>query len=55
MANWAMVSAISRINNMASDDGLFVESLTAALTQTSPEVVERIGHFLNRTGKGPQT
>ncbi len=55
MANWAMVSAISRINNMASDGGLFVESLTAALTQTSPEVVERIGHFLNRTGKGPQT
>lgn len=54
MANWAMVSAISRINNMASDDGLFVESLTAALTQTSPEVVERIGQFLNRTEKGPR-
>lgn len=54
MANWAMVSAISRISNMAADDGLFVESLTAALTQTSPEVVERIGHFLNRTEKGPQ-
>ena len=55
MANWAMVSAISRINNMAADDGLFVESLTAALTQTSPEVVARIGQFLNRSGKGPQT
>ncbi|MGL1834513.1 crotonase/enoyl-CoA hydratase family protein [Rhodocyclaceae bacterium SMB388] len=55
MANWAMVSAISRIDNMASDDGLFVESLTAALTQTSPEVAERIGHFLKRKGKGPQT
>jgi len=54
MANWAMVSAISRIDNMASDDGLFVESLTAALTQTSPEVAERIGHFLERKGKGPQ-
>ncbi|HRQ57221.1 MAG TPA: crotonase/enoyl-CoA hydratase family protein [Azoarcus taiwanensis] len=54
MANWAMVSAISRIHNMASDDGLFVESLTAALTQTSPEVVARIGHFLQRKGKGPQ-
>lgn len=55
MANWAMVSAISRIHNMASDDGLFVESLTAALTQTSPEVVARIGQFLQRKGKGPQT
>lgn len=54
MANWAMVSAISRIHDMASDDGLFVESLTAALTQTSPEVVARIGHFLQRKGKGPQ-
>ncbi len=54
MANWAMVSAIARIDNMASDDGLFVESLTAALTQTSPEVAERIGHFLQRKGKGPQ-
>lgn len=55
MANWAMVTAIHRINNMATDDGFFVESLTAALTQTSPEVVERIGQFLQRKGKGPQT
>jgi len=55
MANWAMVSAISRIDNMASDDGLFVESLTAALTQTSPEVVARIGDFLQRKTKGPRT
>ncbi|MES3677419.1 crotonase/enoyl-CoA hydratase family protein [Halomonas elongata] len=55
MANWAMVSAISRIDNMSSDDGLFVESLTAALTQTSPEVAERIGEFLERKGKGPRT
>ena len=55
MANWAMVSAISRIHNMASDDGLFTESLTAALTQTSPEVQARIGEFLKRKGQGPRT
>lgn len=55
MANWAMVTAIARIDNMATDDGLFVESLTAALTQTSPEVAARIGQFLNRKGQGPQT
>jgi enoyl-CoA hydratase/carnithine racemase len=55
MANWAMVTAIARIHDMASDDGLYVESLTAALTQTSPEVAERIGRFLQRKGKGPQT
>jgi hypothetical protein len=54
MANWAMVSAIARIDNMASDDGFFVESLTAALTQTSPEVAQRIGQFLQRKTKGPQ-
>lgn len=55
MANWAMVSAISRIDDMASEDGLFVESLTAALTQTSPEVAERIGEFLGRKGQGPRS
>jgi enoyl-CoA hydratase/carnithine racemase len=55
MANYAMVTAIQRIGNMSTDDGFYVESLTAALTQTSPEVVARIGHFLNRKGKGPQT
>jgi enoyl-CoA hydratase/carnithine racemase len=54
LANYAMVTAIQRISNMSSDDGFYVESLTAALTQTSPEVVERIGHFLNRKAKGPQ-
>lgn len=55
LANYAMVTAIQRISNMSSDDGFYVESLTAALTQTSPEVIERIGQFLNRKGKGPQT
>lgn len=55
MANYAMVTAIQRISNMSTDDGFFVESLTAAMTQTSPEVAERIGQFLKRKGKGPQT
>jgi enoyl-CoA hydratase/carnithine racemase len=54
MANWAMVTAVSRIDNMSSDDGLYVESLAAALTQTSPEVAERIGDFLQRKGQGPR-
>ncbi len=48
MANYAMVTAIQRISNLSTDDGFYVESLTAALTQTSPEVVSRIGAFLNR-------
>jgi (methylthio)acryloyl-CoA hydratase len=54
MANYAMVTAIQRISNMSTDDGFYVESLTAAMTQTSPEVVARIGQFLNRKSKGPQ-
>lgn len=54
IANWAITSAIARIDNLASDDGLFVESLTAALTQTSPEVAARIGKFLQRKEKGAQ-
>jgi hypothetical protein len=40
---------------MSSDDGLYVESLMAAVAQTSPEVVARIGGFLTRKGQGPQT
>ena len=52
IANWAITSAIARIDNLASDDGLFVESLTAALTQTSPEVAARIGRFLRRKEQG---
>lgn len=48
MANYAMVTAIQRISNMSTDDGFYVESLTAALTQTSPEVAARIGSFLKR-------
>lgn len=55
LANWAMVTAIDRIHEMASDQGLYVESLTAALTQTGPEVRGRIAEFLQRKGKGPQT
>lgn len=48
LSNWAMVSAMSRIDSMSMDDGLFTESLVAGMTQTSPEVQARIGQFLNR-------
>lgn len=48
MANYAMVTAIQRISNMSTDDGYYVESLTAAMTQTSPEVSARIASFLNK-------
>lgn len=50
LANWAIVSALPRIAELAAGNGFFVESLTAALTQTGPEVAGRIDSFLN---KGP--
>jgi|SRR5690554_84078 len=47
-SNWAMTTGLSRIENMASDDGLYTESLITGITQSSGEVKERIGKFLNR-------
>ena len=52
MANYAMVTAIQRISNMSTDDGFYVESLAAGLTQTSPEIAARIGSFLK--GRKPR-
>ena len=46
LANWAIVTALPRIAEMSAGNGYFVESLTAALTQTGPEVAERIAGFL---------
>lgn len=48
LANWAIVSALPRIAELSAGNGFFVESLTAALTQTGPEVVGRIGAFLDK-------
>ncbi|GGX72090.1 crotonase/enoyl-CoA hydratase family protein [Saccharospirillum salsuginis] len=48
LSNWAMVTAVARIDSMSMDDGLFTESLVAGMTQTHPDVQTRIGQFLNR-------
>lgn len=50
-SNWAMVTGLSRIDNMSADDGLYTESLITGITQTSDEVKERIDAFLNRKKK----
>lgn len=47
-SNWAMATGLSRIENMAADDGLYTESLITGITQSSGEVKERIDKFLNR-------
>jgi enoyl-CoA hydratase/carnithine racemase len=46
--NYAIINALPRIQDMAQDDGLFVESLVASLTQTSPEAAERLKAFLDK-------
>ncbi len=48
LSNYFMIQAISRINDMSQSDGLFVESLCAALAQTSPDAVEGLKAFLEK-------
>ncbi len=48
LSNYAIINALPRIQDMAQDDGLFVESLMAAFTQTSPEADERLKAFLDK-------
>jgi enoyl-CoA hydratase/carnithine racemase len=48
LSNFAIVNALPRIQDLAHDDGLFFESLMAAMTQTSPEAVERLRAFLDK-------
>jgi enoyl-CoA hydratase/carnithine racemase len=48
MSNFAVIQALPRIQDLSHDDGLFFESLMAAMTQTSPEAVERLRAFLEK-------
>lgn len=48
LSNYIMIQAIARIEDMAKQDGLFTESLCAALTQTSPDAVEGLQAFLQK-------
>jgi enoyl-CoA hydratase/carnithine racemase len=48
LSNFAITNALPRIQDMAQDDGLFVESLVAALTQTSAEAAERLNAFTQK-------
>ncbi|NUB45495.1 crotonase/enoyl-CoA hydratase family protein [Fertoebacter nigrum] len=48
LSNYVMIQAISRIEDMAKADGLFTESLCAALTQTSPDAQEGLQAFLQK-------
>lgn len=48
LSNYIMIQALGRIEDMAKADGLFTESLCAALTQTSPDAVEGLQAFLQK-------
>ncbi|ADZ71293.1 crotonase/enoyl-CoA hydratase family protein [Polymorphum gilvum] len=52
LSNYAVINALPRIQDMAKEDGLFVESFIASFTSTSPEAEERLRAFLEkRAGK----
>ncbi len=52
LSNYVMIQALARIDDMARGDGLFTESLCAALTQTSPDAQEGLRAFLEKRAPG---
>lgn len=48
MSNYMMIQAVSRIQNMSFQEGLFAESLAAALSQTTPDAEEGLRAFLEK-------
>jgi (methylthio)acryloyl-CoA hydratase len=43
-----VLQALPRIQDMSEDDGLFVESLMAALAQSGPEAARRLADFAQK-------
>ncbi|MDF1855209.1 crotonase/enoyl-CoA hydratase family protein [Pseudooceanicola sp.] len=48
LSNYIMIHAISRISDMSRADGLFTESLSAAIAQTSADAEEGLRAFLEK-------
>lgn len=48
LSNYLMIHALSRIEDMAKSDGLFTESLCAAIAQTTPDAKEGLAAFLEK-------
>lgn len=49
LSNYAIVTSISRIAEMSSAEGLFAESLMAAVVQTGNDVQSRLGSFVDKS------
>jgi (methylthio)acryloyl-CoA hydratase len=48
MSNYAILNALPRIQDMSSEDGLFLESVMSALTSATPEAGERLRAFIDK-------
>lgn len=48
LSNYLMIQALARIGDMSRADGLFAESLAAALSQTTPDAEEGLRAFLEK-------
>ncbi len=48
LSNYMMIQAVARIGDMSRSDGLFTESLAAALAQTSDDAREGLAAFLDK-------
>src|SRR5262249_400410 len=48
LSNYAITHALSRIQDLCHDDGMFFEAVMAAVTQTSSEARVRLKDFLER-------
>lgn len=48
LSNYLIIQGLARIDDMARADGLFAESLCAALSQTSPDAAEGLRAFLEK-------
>jgi enoyl-CoA hydratase/carnithine racemase len=51
MTNYAVMHALPRIAEVGQDQGLFFESLMAAISQDAPEAKKRLHDFLNKQGR----
>ncbi|SMX32228.1 crotonase/enoyl-CoA hydratase family protein [Actibacterium lipolyticum] len=48
LSNYLMINSLSRIDDMSRSDGLFVESLSAAISQSTPDAEEGLKAFLEK-------
>jgi len=48
LSNYLMIQSIARINDMSASDGLFTESLAAAVSQTTLDAEEGLKAFLEK-------